>query len=74
MKTPLTIIQIVISVLLIGVILLQAKGTGLGNVFGGGGGEMYRSKRGMEKILYTGTFILMILFLLFQQLLRPTYP
>ena len=64
MKTPLTIIQIVISVLLIGVILLQAKGTGLGNVFGGGGGEMYRSKRGMEKILYTGTFILMILFLL----------
>lgn len=64
MKTPLTIIQIIISVLLIGSILLQAKGTGLGNVFGGGASEVYRSKRGMEKILYIGTFILIILFLL----------
>jgi len=44
-------------------ILLQARGAGLGRAWGGGG-EFYRSKRGMEKILQRATIILVILFLL----------
>lgn len=57
------IIQIIISVLLIGAILLQARGTGLGSTFGGGG-EVYRTKRGFEKLLFTTTIGLVILFVL----------
>lgn len=54
---------VVVSVLLSIAILLQARGSGLGTVFGGsGGGEFYRSKRGLEAILFNGTILLGILF------------
>lgn len=42
-------------------ILLQAKGTGLGRAWGGGG-EFYRSKRGVEKVLFRLTIALAVLF------------
>ncbi len=54
--------QIVISVLLIGAILLQQKGGGLGSAFGGDG-QVYRSRRGIEKILFIVTIILAVLFI-----------
>ena len=54
--------QIVISVLLIAAILLQQKGVGLGSTFGGSG-QIYRSKRGLEKILFWGTCVLGALFI-----------
>ena len=54
---------IIVSILLIISILLQQRGTGVGGLFGGGGGEVYRTKRGMEKTLFTLTIILSILFL-----------
>ncbi len=63
MNQIIIVIQIIISILLISVILLQAKGTGLGRAWGGGG-EFYRSKRGVEKILSRITILLAILFLL----------
>jgi preprotein translocase subunit SecG len=63
MNQLITIIQITVSIILIGAILLQAKGTGLGSAWGGGG-EMYRSKRGVEKILYTATILLCVVFLI----------
>jgi len=50
-------------VLLVGAILLQQRGSGLGGIFGGGG-ESYHTKRGFEKILFTSTIILATLFLL----------
>lgn len=59
-KLSLHIVQIILSLLLIGVILLQATGTGLGSAWGGG--ETYSSKRGAEKFLFTITVILAILF------------
>lgn len=62
MKIILPIIQIVLSGLLIFFILAQAKGTGLGSAWGGGG-EFYRSKRGVEKLLFYATIVLVILFL-----------
>lgn len=58
----LSIIQIIISILLIIVILLQQKGTGLGAAFGGEG-NIYRTKRGLEKSLHIVTIILSVLFL-----------
>ena len=53
----LSIIQIIISVLLVGAILLQAPEGGLSPAFGGGG-EMYRSKRHIEKFLVIATIVL----------------
>ncbi len=57
------ILQIVISVLLTGAILLQNQGTGLGATWGGGG-ETYHTKRGVEKVLFYATGVLLVLFLI----------
>lgn len=56
------IIQIVLSVILVALILLQVKGSGLGSTFGG---EMafYRTKRGAERLLFYLTIIVSTLFL-----------
>ncbi len=57
----LIIFQIIVAVLLIGAILLQMQGSGLSSSFGGSG-EMYRSKRSMEKMLVYATIVLATLF------------
>lgn len=57
------IFQIVVSMILIAAVVLQAKGTGLGSAWGGGG-EMYRSKRGVEKVLFFATIIVAVIFTL----------
>lgn len=62
MTQVITIIQIVISIALIFLILIQAKGTGLGRTFGSGGGTSF-SRRGLEKLIFKLTFILVGLFL-----------
>lgn len=62
LSTILNIVQIVLSGLLIASVLLQARGTGLGSAFGGEG-NIYRTKRGIEKILFYATIILAALFL-----------
>ena len=63
MSIILTTFQLVVAVLLIATILIQAKGTGLGSAWGGGG-EFYRSKRGVEKFLFATTITLGSLFVL----------
>lgn len=59
----LSIIQIVLSVLLVATILLQQRGTGLGSAFGGAG-EVFRTKRGIEKALFYTSIGLSVLFFL----------
>ena len=61
-KTILLTLQIVLSILVTISIILQVRGSGLGTMFGGGGGEFYRSKRGIEKLLFRATIILSIMF------------
>lgn len=56
------IIQIVLAALLVTAILLQSRGAGLSTVFGGEG-NIYRTKRGFEKMLFIGTIVLSALFL-----------
>jgi len=63
MKNYLIFFQIFISISLIVAVLLQTPGGGLGGLFGSGG-EFYRSKRGMEKIVFYLTIGLTILFLI----------
>jgi len=51
-----------ISVALIGVILLQVQGGGLGGIFGQSDG-VYRTRRGIEKTLFRLTIILAVVFI-----------
>jgi len=53
--------QLAIAVLLIAAVLLQNRGSGLSEVFGGSGG-VYRTKRGLEKILFWATIVLGAMF------------
>ena len=53
-------VQIVVCVLVIVSILLQNRAEGLGKMFGGGG-EVFRTKRGLEKFLYYFTIALVVL-------------
>jgi preprotein translocase subunit SecG len=62
MDKILNIVQIVIAVLLSILILLQQRGTGLSSAFGGEGG-VYFKKRGAEKIIFTATIVLAVLFI-----------
>ena len=55
------IVQIVVSIAIIALVLLQIKGGGLGNIFGGDGG-IYRTRRGVEKTLFQGTIGLAVFF------------
>ena len=57
----LNIAQIVVSVLLIAAVLMQQRGTGLSATFGGEG-NIYRTKRGIEKVLFILTIVLAIIF------------
>lgn len=61
MKEAMLILQIILSVMLIGAILLQAQGAGLGTSWGGGG-ESYHTKRGIERVLFGFTIVGIVLF------------
>jgi preprotein translocase subunit SecG len=61
MKISLYIIQIILSVSIVALVLLQAKGGGLGSIFSGSGG-VYRTRRGVEKTLYQATIGLAVAF------------
>lgn len=56
------IIQIILGVVLVVLILLQVRGTGLGSTFGSDF-SFYGTKRGAEKILFILTIIIVTLFL-----------
>lgn len=61
MAVSIQVIQIIISVAIIALVLLQTKGSGLGGIFGGDGG-VYRTRRGIEKTLFQTTIGLTVLF------------
>jgi len=58
------IAQVVVALLLMVAILLQNRGAGLGGAFGGTGGGIYLTKRGLEKKLFVVTIILAVVFIL----------
>ncbi len=54
--------QIVISVVLIALILLQERSSGLSPVLGGSGGAPYQTRRGLEKLIFIATIVAGIAF------------
>lgn len=63
MKPIISFIQIILGVLLILVIIIQQKGSGLGGSFGSDL-SFYRTKRGAEKLLFYATIGLSLAFIL----------
>ena len=62
LSSALFVSQILVSLLLVTAILLQNRGAGLGQTFGGDS-AIYRTKRGFEKRLHQATVLCAILFL-----------
>jgi protein translocase SecG subunit len=55
-------IQIILSLILIGAILMQQSDAGVGGVLGGGdGGGLYHTRRGFEKFLFVMSITVAIL-------------
>lgn len=63
MTTYLNIAEIITAVFLIIVILLQARGGGLGGIFGQWGQSTFRTRRGIERTLFRFTIALVVLFI-----------
>lgn len=61
MLYTLKILQIIFAIFLTIAILLQQRGSGLGMAFGGEG-NVYRSRRGIEKTLFWATIVVAVLF------------
>ncbi len=64
MQAIVFLIQIILGILLIFVIIIQQKGSGLGSSFGGDM-SFYRTRRGAEKFLFYGTIGIALAFILF---------
>ncbi len=58
----LSIAQIIISVVLIILIVIQERSSGLSGVFGGTESSAYQTRRGFEKIIFAATIVLVVAF------------
>ena len=61
MSNVFTIILLFLSIVLIGILLLQARGTA-GQAFGQAE-STFRSRRGVERLLFRGTIVVAVLFI-----------
>lgn len=63
MATFVKIAQLVLSVALIILVLLQERGSGISESFGGGGeAGFYQQRRGLDKVIFITTIICLVLF------------
>ena len=63
MKITITILQIAISLAIIALVAIQGKGGGLGSAFGASN-TMYFKRRGVERMVFYFTILLIVLFLI----------
>lgn len=58
----LPLIEIVLGVLIVGAVLLQTRGAGMGGAFSDSGNQAYYKRRGAELFLFRATIVFGILF------------
>lgn len=58
----LTISQIVVSLILIVLVLLQERSAGMSGLFGGDGSGIYQTRRGMERMAFGSTVVFAVIF------------
>ncbi len=63
MVVYLNIIQIILSIALIALAVLQSRNSALGRMFGGDS-SIHRTRRGAEKTMFTVTIVISVLFFL----------
>ena len=56
------IIQIILSVVIITLILLQERSSGMSGLMGGDGAGYYQARRGVEKLVFYSTIVLSVVF------------
>ena len=57
------IIQVILCFVVIGFILLQVRGAGLGSAFGGSSaGSVFKTRRGVERLIFNITIVFVVLF------------
>lgn len=61
MRQTFNIFTLISVVVMTVAILLQTRGSGLGSAFGGEG-NMYRSRRGAEKMIFNATILAAVVF------------
>ena len=61
MRIALLVANIMLSILIVLFILIQGKGAGLGSAWGGGG-EVFQTRRGVEKLTLQITIALIVIF------------
>jgi len=58
------VLQIIASVILIVLVLLQERSSGIGALMGGGGGDgAYQTRRGLERYIFGATIVMIIVFI-----------
>ncbi|MEK7624393.1 MAG: preprotein translocase subunit SecG [Patescibacteria group bacterium] len=57
------ILQAIVSILLIILILLQERSSGLSGIVGGSESASYQTRRGLEKLIFYGTVVLAVIFI-----------
>ncbi|HZS94118.1 MAG TPA: preprotein translocase subunit SecG [Chloroflexota bacterium] len=63
MKEALRIVQIILALSVLGLILMQSRGTSLGSVFGQEG-SVYHTRRGAERVLFNVSIATVVAFLI----------
>lgn len=61
MNTALSIVYLANAIIVIVLILTQGRGAGLGSAWGGGG-ELFSTRRGVERITFASTIVAVAMF------------
>lgn len=59
----LNIAQVIAAAILIVLVLLQERASGLSGIFGGTGAAPYQTRRGLEKFVFWGTIVTAAIFI-----------
>ena len=65
MMSLINAVQIISAILLVVFIIAQQRGSGLGSIAGSGGGnQVFTSRRGVEKVMFNITIVLIAIFVI----------